>query len=80
MPVRHGFNPLIVYPVFLIDHLMRTSRTAFYLTEVGFITRIGTIYAISLGEWLRLASLASGTPDRQFRKCVLKCLDGEARL
>jgi hypothetical protein len=34
---------------------------------------------MSLGEWLRLASLAPAAPDRQFRKYVLKSLDGEAR-
>jgi hypothetical protein len=34
---------------------------------------------MSLGEWLRPASLASATPEGQFRKFVLKSLDAEAR-
>jgi hypothetical protein len=45
----------------------------------GFSAEVGTVYAISLHEWLRLASQAPATADRQFRKCVLKMLDAEAQ-
>jgi hypothetical protein len=45
---------------------------------IGFFAMVGTIYAISLREWLRLASPAPETPNNQIRKFVLKRLDVEA--
>ena len=54
----------------LDDVLLETS---------GFSASLGTVYAVSTSEWLRQASLAPATPEWQFRKFVLKRLDGEAR-
>jgi hypothetical protein len=39
---------------------------------------VGTIFAMSRGEWLRLALPAPATPIREIRKFVLKRLDEEA--
>lgn len=49
------------------------------LDTIGFFASVGTVYAISLGEWLRLAVPAPATPKSENRKSVLKRLDGEAR-
>ncbi len=54
-------------------------RTAFYLKTIEFSASVGTIYAVSLCEWLRVASLVPATAGGQSRKFVLKRLDEEAR-
>jgi hypothetical protein len=46
---------------------------------IGFSASVGTLYAMSLREWLRHASPAPATPMGMIRKFVLKSLDEEAK-
>jgi hypothetical protein len=70
---------LTLRPVFLDRPSHAEFWVAFYWHKRHF-GPVGTIYAVSPGEWLRLASLAPATPNSEIRKFVLKSLDEEAPL
>ena len=72
-------NPMARLAVFLDRPSHAESPNGVLLDEDRFSASVGTIYAISLGEWLRLASPAPATPSSEIRKFVLKSLDEEAR-
>jgi hypothetical protein len=67
---------LLVFP----DEPSHADPGSAFLLAGSAFPLVGTIYAVSHGEWLRQASLVLATSTNEIRKFVLKHLDEEAQL